>query len=156
MAYEENRERTVRHAREARRSQVRGCTRPADRSIKNERVCAEKCPLTMRHVAKRSGSCRNRRASAECTADAEAEHVKHGRSHAQAICQSKIDVGANQGSWRSKVTHLHAQRAKEEKSGAEQSSRPHAAREEACIIRERHAGRNGQPAAAPTRSQQTQ
>ena len=73
------------------------------------------------------------------------------RSHAQAGCQSKKRRGREPEQLRCLVTHLHAQRAEGENGGAGQSSRPRAARKGAWSTRERHAGRDGQPA-APTRS----
>ena len=88
--------------------------------------------------------------------EAEATHAEHDRSHAEAVCQSKKRRGREPEQLRSEVAHLHARRAEGENSGAGLSSGPRTAREGACGTRERHAGRDGQPAAAPTTSQQTQ
>ena len=71
-------------------------------------VCVEKCPLTMRHVAKRSGdSCGVRRVAAELRRDhdpeAGAKHSKHDRIRTQADHQSRMT------SVRGKQNDLHAQ-----------------------------------------------
>ena len=85
--------------------------------------------------------------------DTEAEQAKHGRARAQAGHQSKKnDVDAKPEQLRPNVTHLHAQRAEGEDSGAGQSSRPRAARKGGRNTRERHAGRDRQPAAAGEKS----
>ena len=126
----------------------RGSTRHADRSIKTS-VSVPRGPIAA-VAAELEELWRDVRPEAEAT------HAKHDRSHAQAVCQSK-KRRAREPEWlRSEVTHLHARRAEGENSGAGQSSRPRAARKGACGTRERHAGRDVQPAAAPTRSQQTQ
>ena len=69
-------------------------------------VCVEKCPLTMRHVAKRSGdSCGELQQSFGeiMTREAGAKHAKHDRIRTQADHQSRMT------SVRGKQTDLHAQ-----------------------------------------------
>ena len=119
--------------------------RPVDQCMY---VCVEKCPLTRARAAgaaagEQERSCRallrsrNDSALAGCAPEAEAELVRHGRVRAQAGHQSKRTTWMRNRGTRAPTSHLHAQRAEEENSGAGQSSRPRAARKGAC------AGRHG-------------
>ena len=111
----------------------------------NERVCVEKCPLTMRHMAKRSGGCRTRRALAGRTPGGRS-NTREPRSKSRSSRLPEQET-----TWtRTRAVAL---------LGHTPSRAARGGRERWCWsdqqTRERRAGRDGQPAAAPTRSQQT-